>query len=311
MKLRPLTLAAAALLLGTAPACKKPGKTDPTKGLTAAQLLAQGEAYLMRGKMEDGRRMLRILEENLPGSPEFPRAKLLLADSYFFDTGRRFAEASVEYASFLNYFPRSEHRDYALYHIALANFSGIETAERDQTQTRKALETFQQLLQEAPGSPYTPDAKAKVVQCWRRLAEHELLVGIYYVKSGWFVGAEKRLKGLLETYPEYADRERAYYWLGEAMRQRFLSSSEVAEFQKGFIQRSGKSPKDTLSKAEESQFRREFEAFEKAELTKFKDEAKGFYQKLVESYPNSEWTLKAKDRLLEMGTRGVKLELDS
>lgn len=311
MKHRPLALAAAALLLGTAPACRKPQKTDPTRGLTAPQLLAQGEAYLLRGKMEDGRRMLRILEENLPGSAEFPKAKLLLADSYFFDGSRRFAEASVEYASFLNYFPRSERRDYALYHIALANFSGIETAERDQSQTRKALETFQQLLQEVPGSPYTPDARAKIVQCWRRLAEHELLVGIYYVKSGWYVGAEKRLKGLMETYPEYVDRERAYYWLGESMRQKFLPPSDFQEFQKGFIQRVGKGTREPLTRAEEAQFRREFEAFEKAELAKYKDEAKGFYQKLVESYPTSEWTLKAKDRLLEMGTRGVKLELDS
>jgi outer membrane protein assembly factor BamD len=311
MKLRPVPLAAAALLLAWAPACRKPKQADPTKGMTSAQLLALGEAHLMRGKMEEGRRLLRILEENLPGSPEFPKAKLLLADSYFFDGGRRFAEASVEYASFLSYFPRSEHRDYALYHIALANYSGIETAERDQTQTRKALETFQQLLQEAPGSPYVPDARAKVVQCWRRLAEHELLVGIFYVKSGWHAGAEKRLKGLLETYPEYADRERAYYWLGEALRSKFVPPSDFQDFQKGFMQRAGKSPRDPLSRAEESQFKREFEAFEKAELARYRDEAKGFYQKLVESYPTGEWTLKAKDRLLEMGTQGVKLELDS
>ena len=42
-----------------------------------------------------------------------------------------------------------------------------------------------------------------------------------------------------------------------------------------------------------------------------REEAKGFYQKLVESYPRGEWSTKAKDRLLEMGTRGVALELDS
>ena len=311
MKLRPLPLAAAALLLATAPACKKPKKTDPTRGLTAAKLLADGEAYLKAGKLEEGRRMLRVLEENLPGTPEFPKAKLMLADSFFFDKGRRFAEASVEYASFLNYFPRSEQRDYALYHIALANYSGIETAERDQSQTRKAIETFQQLLQEAPGSAYAPDAKAKILQCWRRLAEHELLVGIYYVKSGWYAGAEVRLKGLLETYPEYADRERAYYWLGEAMRQRFLSSSELNAFQKGFYQRVGKSPKDKLSKEEQAQWAKEFGAYEKAETARFREEAKGFYQKLVESYPTSSWAARAKDRLVEMGTDGVKEELDS
>jgi len=311
MNARSLSLAAVALALAVSPACRKPKKTDPTRGMTAAQLLTQGEAYLKRGKMEDGRRVLRLLEENLPGTPEFPKAKLLLADSYFFDNGNRYAEASVEYASFLNYFPRSEQRDYALYHIALANYSGIASAERDQAQTRKALETFQQLLQEAPGSPYAPDAKAKIVQCWRRLAEHELLVGIFYVKSGWFPGAEKRLKGLMETYPEYVDRERAYYWVAEALRQKFVPPSDSQEFQRSYYQRVNKTPKDLLNKAETAQLQKEFNAFEKVELAKYREEAKSYYQKLVESYPNSEWTGRAKDRLLEMGTRGVKLELDS
>lgn len=310
MTLRPIPIALAALLV-LAPGCRKPKKQDPTRGMTAAQLLQQGEALLKRGKMEEGRRMLRLLEENLPGTPEFPKGKLLLADSYFFDSGRRFAEASVEYASFLNYFPRSEQRDYALYHIALANYSGIETAERDQAQTRKAIETFQQLLQEAPGSPYAPDAKAKLVQCWRRLAEHELLVGIFYVKSTWFTGAELRLKGLLETHPEYVDRERAYFWLAEALRQKYVPRTEAEAFNKGFLQRVNKGPKDKLTKAEVAQFEKEFEAFQRTELAKYKEEAKNYYQKLVESYPRSEWTGKAKDRLLEMGARGLAMELDS
>jgi outer membrane protein assembly factor BamD len=310
MTLRPTVLAVAALML-LAPGCRKPKQSDPTRGMTATQLLSQGEALLKRGKMEEGRRMLRLLEENLPGTPEFPVAKLLLADSYFFDGGNRFAEASVEYASFLNYFPRSEKRDYALYHIALANFSGIETAERDQAQTKKAMETFQQLLQEAPGSPYAPDAKAKIVQCWRRLAEHELLVGVFYVKSGWFPGAEKRLKGLLETYPEYVDRERAYFWLAESLRQKFIPPADVDAFQKGFLQKIGKNQKDILSKPEQKDLQQSFVAFEKAELAKYREEARNFYQKLVESYPTGEWSARAKDRLLEMGTRGVVQELDS
>jgi outer membrane protein assembly factor BamD (BamD/ComL family) len=40
-------------------------------------------------------------------------------------------------------------------------------------------------------------------------------------------------------------------------------------------------------------------------------EAKGFYQKLVESYPTSAWAARARDRLVEMGQAGVREELDS
>lgn len=40
-------------------------------------------------------------------------------------------------------------------------------------------------------------------------------------------------------------------------------------------------------------------------------ESKTYYQKLTESYPNSDWGRKAKDRLIELGTTITKLELDS
>jgi hypothetical protein len=131
------------------------------------------------------------------------------------------------------------------------------------------------------------------------------------VKSGWFPGAEKRLKGLLETYPEFVDRERAYFWLAESLRQKFVPPADSEAFQKAFVQKLGRSPKDPLTKPEQKDFQREYAAFEKAELVKYREEARSFYQKLVESYPTGEWSARAKDRLLEMGTRGVVQELDS
>ena len=196
--LRPaLTASIALLLLGGGISCRKPkAEASKTQGKTAASLLAEGEAQLKRGKYEEGRRTLRILEENLPSTPEFPKAKLLIADSFFYGSPTSYPEALVEYQSFLNYFPRHEMRDYALYRSALCHFAAIESAERDQAETRKALDTFQAFLKDSPGSPYAP-------------------------------------------------------------------------------------------------------------------EAKGYYQNLVESYPNSEWSRRAKDRLIEMGTLGVKEELDS
>ena len=43
----------------------------------------------------------------------------------------------------------------------------------------------------------------------------------------------------------------------------------------------------------------------------YRSEAKSYFQKLVESYPGSEWARRAADRLVTMGTSGVKEELDS
>ncbi|BDU75646.1 outer membrane protein assembly factor BamD [Mesoterricola sediminis] len=317
MNRRLLPVAACALLLlGGGAACRKnkpitAPKGPEVKGQTAPEILAEAKIYLENRKWDDGRRILRVIEERLPSSKEFAEAKLLIADSFFFGSTNTYPEALVEYQSFLNYFPRSDKRDYVLYRIALCHYAAIMNAERDQTETRKALEGFQTLLKEAPGSVYAVDAKAKVVQCWRRMAEAELMVGIFMVKNFQFAPAEMRLKTLLETYPEYVDRERAYYYLGEALRQRPVHNETLKRFSKDFSAKVGVEDFSKLSKEQHQQFNKEITAMINEELAKFKEEAKGYYQKLVESYPGSEWAGKANDRLLEMGHAGRKEELDS
>lgn len=297
------------LLAGLGLGCRKPKAVDRT--VASAELMATADKQLKQGKFSEARQTLRHLEEYLPGSPEFPKAKLMLGDSFFFQPSPSFPEAEVEYSSFLNYFPRHELRDYALYHRALCHFSSIESAERDQAETRKALDGFQQLLAEAPGSPYAGEARAKILQCWRRIAEHELIVGVFYVNTYFYPGAERRLKALLETFPDYVDRERAYYYLGEAMRQRLLADEELAQFNKEYAAKLQKEDLKDLTKEQILQYGKDFEAYSTEKVKGYRTEARSYYQKLVESYPGSEWARRAADRLVTMGTGGVKEELDS
>ena len=302
-----LTLTAA--LAGLGLGCRKPKTLD--KGVTAAELMTTADKQMKQGKFNEARVTLRHLEQYLPGSAEFPKAKLMLGDSFFFQSSPSYPEAEVEYASFLNYFPRHELRDYALYHRALCHFSSIESAERDQAETRKALAGFQQLLAESPGSPYAGETRGKIVQCWRRIAEHELIVGVFYVNTYFYPGAERRLKALLETYPDYVDRERAYYYLGEAMRQRLLSDEDVIQFNKDYAVKLQKEDLKSLTKEQIDQYSKDFLAFSTDRIKGYRTEAKSYYEKLVESYPGSEWARRASDHLITLGTSGVKEELDS
>jgi outer membrane protein assembly factor BamD len=304
MKHRPsllYSMLAVALGLGMV-GCKSKPKVGPqVAGRSATTLLADGEKLLKEGRWEDGRRTLRLIQENMPSSPEFAKAELLLGDSYFFANKTSYPEAAVEYRNFLNYFPRHEMRDYALYHIALCHYAAIPDAERDQAETRIAISAFQDLLRESPGSLYAVDAKAKITQCWRRLAESELMVGIFYVRSRNYSGAETRIRELLETYPEYADRERAYYYLGEAMRQKVVPPSQIDQIQKDFLARANKDDTQKLSADEKKQLSTEIATYTKAELAKYRQEAADFFNKLVESYPNGPWAKLAKKSLSELG----------
>ncbi len=301
-----LTLALLIQGLGCRKAKKVPGPT----GVSAAQLLTEGDAFLKRGKWTEGRQKLRVLEENLPGTAEYPTAKLLLADSFFFQGTSSYPEAAVEYQSFLNYFPKHERRPYALYHLALCHYASIESAERDQANTTKAIEAFKVILEEAPGSPYVPEVRNKLVQCWRRIAEHEVLVGIFYVNSYHYEGAERRLKAVLETYPDYLDRERTYFYLGEALRRKYLSTSTIEAFFKAFQAKLGRGESPVLTPEETKAYQKELVEYGNSEIKRYREESKSYYQKLVESYPGTEWARRAHDRLLEMGTV-VKEGLDA
>ena len=283
-----------------------------TQGRTGTELVEQAQLMLHRKKWQEARKILRLLEENLPSSKEYPRAKLLLGDSFFFAGSPSYPEALVEYQSFLTYFPRHEMRPYAQYHTALCHYATIETAERDQSETRKAIDSFQKLIEEAPGSPYATDAKAKINQCWRRLAEAELTVGIFYAKAypSSFAG-QKRIQDALEAYPDFIDRERAYYYLGEVLRKRLVEPAQMDQYGKDYLARIGKDDFSNFSKEESRKFYLERNSFLDEEIVKFRAEAKNYYQKLVESYPNSIWSARAKDRLIEMGQANVKEELDS
>jgi outer membrane protein assembly factor BamD len=293
-------------------ACKKPQKTKAprgTGGLTAQQLLEKGEILLSRKKWERGREALKLIEEFLPNSDEFPSAKLLLADSYFYANRNSYPEAEVEYSSFLNYFPRHPRREYALYRVGLCHYASIENGERDQAATFKAIEAFGRLLEEMPGTPYANEAREKISQCWKRIAERELAVGIFYVNAYQFAAAETRLKGLLETYPEHSDLERAYYYLGEALRRKYPSSALFEQEFQAFLT-ANNLREDTVAPEDRRRWRAVLDAFVMAEVDKYLAEARTYYLRLIESYPDSRWAGRARDRLLELGQTKLDEELD-
>ncbi len=107
------------------------------------------------------------------------------------------------------------------------------------------------------------------------------------------------------------DRERAYFYLGEALRQRLLTPEELTQFNKDYAVKLQKEDLKDLTKEQIKQYSKDSEEFSNERIKVFRAEAKSYYQKLVESYPGSEWARRAADRLVTMGTAGVKEELDS
>lgn len=197
--------------------CKK--KVDSTMMTGAhkeavSDVYQKGLTYFGNGKYAMARRYFQLIIDNAPGSREFAKAKLRMADSYFFDLSGGTAEAIAEYQSYLVYFPSSEDAPYAQYMVGMCYYSQITSPDRDQSFSHKAIAEFEKLKNRFPDSPYAALGEKKIHACWRRLAEHELDVAIFYHKARTNLAAEGRFRYLLDNYLSYLspeEREETYF----------------------------------------------------------------------------------------------------
>ena len=167
----------------------------------------------MKGRYEEAREMLRFFVTQFPDSPLIPDARLGIARTYFQE--EFYEQARAEYERFLNLYPRNERVDEALYFVGLTYFRQIERPDRDQTAARRAVVAFRRLLSEVPDTPYREDAEAKISVARRRMATHEIDVGLFYLKRDKFNGAVGRFQGVIDRYNGTGLEPMALFYLGE------------------------------------------------------------------------------------------------
>ncbi|HEX9669547.1 MAG TPA: outer membrane protein assembly factor BamD [Thermoanaerobaculia bacterium] len=222
---RTLTPAAALLALAFAalaalPGCKSAPADDPILKLAAEESLATGKELLAREKYARARPYFEHAFEAEPNSVAGRTALLLAADTYYLEGGSsNFVQAEAKYRDYLNRFPTSEQAAYVQFQIANSLAKRMEKPDRDQAVTRKALEAYQELVRLHPTSEYAAQAKQQIEVVRANLAEHEFVVGRFYLRYGRPVGAVERFRFLLDSYPEYPERDKVIYHLGLAYRE--------------------------------------------------------------------------------------------
>ncbi|MBC7196440.1 MAG: outer membrane protein assembly factor BamD [Deferribacterales bacterium] len=173
-------------------------KPEPKK--SADVWLKEGLTYFEKGKYKKAAEAFEqsILEAD---NPEIAaQAQLFLADSYFFLN--QFDEAIPSYEEYLDIYPDNEYAKQALYRLALCYYKQIDTIDRDQTNTIKALETFQKLKSKFPEYAKSVETDAKIKELREMLAEREYYVAKFYLRTKKFRAAEMRFKTVLEKYPD-------------------------------------------------------------------------------------------------------------
>lgn len=148
-------------------------------------------------------------------SPELTAlSELKIADAQLAD--ELYIEAIASYEDFLKQHPASVRKSDILLRLGKAHFSQILAADRDQTATRNALATFEQLQKNFPSKVNPQELDDLILQCRSRLAENEIYIGHFYLKTKRYKAAISRLEQLRKDYPEFYDMGHVQLYLAQA-----------------------------------------------------------------------------------------------
>jgi outer membrane protein assembly factor BamD len=165
------------------------------------------------------RQYFKRIVDAFPQSEHQPDARIAVADSYFEEGGTaNYVLAASSYHEFLTLYPQHPRSDYAQFRAAESYFKQKNSPDRDQTQTNKALEEYEKLLDVYPQSKYVEQTRARIKECRQALARGHYLVGFFYQRGrqAWR-SAIGRYETILNDYPDYDRIDEVLYRYAECL----------------------------------------------------------------------------------------------
>ena len=206
-------LVACALVAGCAGGAVRPpvGTPEPDKFL-----FERGTEALNKRRWLVAREYFRELIDTYPQTQVRADAKLGIGDTYLGEgTAESYVLAQNEFREFLNFYPTHKRTDYAQFKLGMTHFYQMHSPDRDQSQTREAIQELTLFVERHPDSSLFEEGKQKLREARDRLSQYEYNVGYHYFRQRWYPGAVDRLKTLLEKDPQFTHRDAAYFYLGE------------------------------------------------------------------------------------------------
>ena len=204
------------------------GTTDPDKFL-----FDKGTEALNKKKWLTAREFFKQVTETYTQSAFRPDAKLGIGDTYL---GEGTAEALVlainEFKEFLTFYPTNPRSDYAQYKLGLAHYRQMRAPQRDQSETRETVKEFETFVERYPNSKLMPEVRAKLREAKDRLDESNYLVGFFYYRQRWYLGAADRFKAVLKEDPAFTKRDAVYFHLGESLIKQKKEAEALPYFEK-------------------------------------------------------------------------------
>jgi len=200
MKVRPITLLMLALIVTSCGEYEK--------------LLKSTDNELKREKVfdyyDDGKyiKSIELLSQILPrfrATDQAEQLNWINAQAHF--RIRDYMMAGQYYQEFADTYPGSNNAEEAAYLAALCEYYQSPRAELDQTNTRKAIESFTIFMQRYPTSTRTDDCKARILDLQEKLVEKSYLSARLYYDLKEYRAATVSLANSLKEYPDTKYRE--------------------------------------------------------------------------------------------------------
>ena len=200
------------LLIMTFSGCSSLGsifeEKDPTVGLTASQLYAQGKEFLDAADFNNAIKLFEILEARYPFGKYSTQAMLDISYAYYASNQKD--EAIIEINRFIRLYPNHPNVSYAYYLRALSNFDkdaniisrffGHDPSRYDVTDLKNSFNDFTTVVNRFPDSKYADDSINRLRYIKNQIARNELYIAKYYDKRSANIAAIERIKYMLENY---------------------------------------------------------------------------------------------------------------
>jgi outer membrane protein assembly factor BamD len=141
-------------------------------------------------------------------------AELKIAEAHYL--GEEYIEASVAYEAFLQNHPSHPRVPDVLYQLGLSYTHQLLASDQDQSATVYALNAFRTLKERFPEDRRQEETQIYIDRMLNLLAASELNIGKFYLRTKYFSASINRIEALLKKYPNYYERDKAYYYLGQA-----------------------------------------------------------------------------------------------
>lgn len=187
-------------------ACSTTKNNEP---MSAEELYNKGYKELNKTSYSKAAASFEKIELEHPYSKWATKAKLMGAYAYYKD--QKYDDAIMALERFIKYHPGNKDIAYAYYMKGLCYYEQIVGIEKDQENSRLAMDAFNQVIVRFPDTEYAADARKKINLINDHLAGHEMEVGRFYLEQNNYLSALNRFSVVVNEYQTTGHIEEALY----------------------------------------------------------------------------------------------------